>query len=92
MAIAIVLLVLVVGSVAFHLLTPWTLTPLASNWEQMDHTLSITIGKNDNRNVISTFGMNPKPNQMMNSGASAIFGMIWLKIIIGQTVRVKSGE
>ena len=44
MAIAIVLLLLVVGSVAFHLLTPWTLTPLASNWEQMDHTLSITIG------------------------------------------------
>ena len=44
MAIAIVLLLLVVGSVLFHLLTPWTLTPLASNWGEMDHTLSITIG------------------------------------------------
>ena len=43
MAIAIALLVLVVGSVLFHLLTPWSLTPLASNWRQMDDTLSITI-------------------------------------------------
>lgn len=43
MAIAIALLVLVVGSVLFHLLTPWALTPLASNWHEMDDTLSITI-------------------------------------------------
>lgn len=43
MAIAIALLVLVVGSVLFHLLTPWALTPLASNWREMDDTLSITI-------------------------------------------------
>jgi len=42
MVIAIVLLLLVIGSVVFHWLTPWWLTPLASNWGQMDDTLSIT--------------------------------------------------
>ncbi|MES2100746.1 MAG: cytochrome c oxidase subunit II [Pseudomonadota bacterium] len=44
MAIALALLAIVVGSVAFHLLTPWWLTPLASNWKQMDDTLAITVG------------------------------------------------
>lgn len=44
MSIAIALLLIVVGSVVFHLITPWWLTPLASNWNQMDHTLSITMG------------------------------------------------
>ena len=43
MAIAIALLVLVVGSVIFHLVTPWWLTPLASNWKAMDDTLTITL-------------------------------------------------
>jgi cytochrome c oxidase subunit 2 len=43
MGIAIALLVIVVGSVLFHLVTPWWLTPLASNWAQMDHTLTITL-------------------------------------------------
>ena len=44
MAIAVVLLVIVVGSVTFHLITPWWTTPLASNWKQMDDTLAITLG------------------------------------------------
>ena len=44
MAIALALLVIVVGSVLFHLVTPWWLTPLASNWKQMDDTLAITLG------------------------------------------------
>lgn len=44
MSIAIALLLIVVASVVFHLLTPWWLTPLASNWGQMDQTLSITMG------------------------------------------------
>ena len=44
MAIALALLVIVVGSVLFHLVTPWWTTPLASNWKQMDDTLSITLG------------------------------------------------
>lgn len=43
MAIAVALLVIVVGSVVFHLLSPWWLTPLASNWKQMDDTLTITL-------------------------------------------------
>lgn len=43
MAIAIALLLLVIGSVIFHLVTPWWLTPLASNWKSMDDTLTITV-------------------------------------------------
>ena len=38
--------------------------------------LATTIGKNESRNTISSLGVKPKPNQMMNSGAIAIFGMI----------------
>jgi len=43
MAIAVVLLLLVVGSVAFHFLSPWWFTPIASNWQMMDDTVSITF-------------------------------------------------
>lgn len=43
MAIAVALVVIVVGSLLFHGLTPWWTTPLASNWEPMDHTLTITL-------------------------------------------------
>lgn len=43
MAMSIVLVVIVVGSVLFHFLSPWRLTPLASNWQQMDDTLAITL-------------------------------------------------
>ena len=43
MAIAIALVVLLLGSVLFHLLSPWYLTPLASNWGAMDSTISITF-------------------------------------------------
>jgi len=43
MGIAIALIVIVVGSVLFQLLSPWWLTPIASNWKQMDHTLTITV-------------------------------------------------
>ncbi|HEV7914402.1 MAG TPA: cytochrome c oxidase subunit II [Albitalea sp.] len=43
MAIAVALLLIVVVSVVFHLASPWWLTPLASNWGQMDHTLTITL-------------------------------------------------
>ena len=44
MAIAVALLVITLGSVLFHLVTPWWTTPLASNWQQMDDTLAITLG------------------------------------------------
>jgi cytochrome c oxidase subunit 2 len=43
MTMAVVLLVIVVGSVLFHLLTPWWTTPLSSNWQTMDDTLTITL-------------------------------------------------
>src|SRR3970282_1165199 len=43
MAFSIVLIVLVLCSVLFHLLSPWWLTPLASNWGTIDDTISITF-------------------------------------------------
>lgn len=43
MAIAIVLILLVVGSVLFQFLSPWYFTPIASNWGTIDHTISITF-------------------------------------------------
>lgn len=43
MVVAIVLILLIVGSVLFHLLSPWYLTPIASNWTRIDDTISITF-------------------------------------------------
>jgi cytochrome c oxidase subunit 2 len=43
MAIAVALIVLVLGSVLFHVFTPWWQPPLASNWKTMDDTLQITV-------------------------------------------------
>ena len=43
MHLAVVLIVLVIGSVLFHFLSPWTFTPLASNWSQIDDTIDITF-------------------------------------------------
>jgi cytochrome c oxidase subunit 2 len=43
MAIAIVIVALVLLSVAFQLLTPWWLTPLASNWRSIDTALGVTM-------------------------------------------------
>jgi len=43
MAIAIALVIIVVASVLFHFVSPWWATPLASNWKQMDDTLTITL-------------------------------------------------
>jgi len=43
MAVALVLVAVVVGSVLFHLLSPWWWTPIASNWSYIDHTLVITF-------------------------------------------------
>ncbi|MEM9635690.1 MAG: cytochrome c oxidase subunit II [Pseudomonadota bacterium] len=40
---AVVLVILVLGSVAFHLLSPWWMTPIASNWGYIDDTLVITF-------------------------------------------------
>ena len=43
MAIAIALVVLALGSVLFHFLSPWYFTPIASNWEAIDTTIAITF-------------------------------------------------
>ena len=43
MIMAWVLALIVAGSVLFHLMNPWWITPLASNWKAMDDTLTITI-------------------------------------------------
>ena len=43
MPLAIALVLLVVGSLAFHFLSPWYFTPLASNWSQIDDTIDITF-------------------------------------------------
>ncbi|MBN4666571.1 c-type cytochrome [Pandoraea nosoerga] len=43
MSIPIVLTLVVAAALAFHFWSPWWLTPLASNWRQMDDTLTITL-------------------------------------------------
>jgi cytochrome c oxidase subunit II len=43
MAIAIALIVLALGSVLFHFLSPWYFTPIASNWGTIDTTITITF-------------------------------------------------
>ncbi len=45
--------------------------------------LDTTMGKKESRNTSSSFGVSPKPNQMMKRGAIAIFGMICRKTIAG---------
>jgi len=42
-AVAIVLVILVVGSLLFHILSPWYYPPLASNWTAVDTTTSTTV-------------------------------------------------
>lgn len=43
MALALVLVLLVLGSILFHFLSPWWFTPIASNWGMIDDTISITF-------------------------------------------------
>ncbi len=43
MAMAIVLVLLIVGTVLFHFLSPWWFTPIASNWSSIDDTISLTF-------------------------------------------------
>jgi cytochrome c oxidase subunit 2 len=40
---AIILVLIALGSIAFHLLSPWWWTPIASNWGYIDTTLIITF-------------------------------------------------
>ncbi len=43
MKLAVVLVVLVVGSLVFHFTSPWWFTPLASNWGSIDFTIDVTF-------------------------------------------------
>jgi cytochrome c oxidase subunit 2 len=43
MFVAIVLVVLVIGSILFHFLSPWWLTPIASHWTTIDLTIDLTF-------------------------------------------------
>jgi cytochrome c oxidase subunit 2 len=43
MIMAVALLLIVLASVLFHIFNPWWTTPLASNWQPMDDTLTITL-------------------------------------------------
>src|SRR5258708_18231464 len=43
MVLAIALVVLVLGSLLFHLWSPWYFTPLASNWGMVDDLTTTTV-------------------------------------------------
>ncbi len=43
MAMIVAIVLLVVGSILFHFLSPWYLTPIASNWGSIDDTLDLTF-------------------------------------------------
>ena len=43
MAVAFMLLLVAIGSVVFHLLSPWWWTPIATNWSYIDDTINITF-------------------------------------------------
>ncbi|MDF0540871.1 cytochrome c oxidase subunit II [Sphingobium sp. H39-3-25] len=43
MPVAIAIAALVLGSVAFHMFSPWWQTPIASNWGAIDSALNITL-------------------------------------------------
>ena len=40
---ALILILVAVGSVVFHMLSPWWWTPIASNWRYIDDTIIITF-------------------------------------------------
>lgn len=43
MAVALILLLVAIGSVMFHLFSPWWWTPIATDWSYIDHTINITF-------------------------------------------------
>jgi len=43
MAMAVILVLLVIGSVVFHFASPWWFTPIASNWGSIDFTINVTF-------------------------------------------------
>src|SRR5258707_14300282 len=43
MVVAFILLLVAVGSVLFHIYSPWWWTPIATNWRYIDDTINITF-------------------------------------------------
>lgn len=43
MAVALILLLVAIGSVLFHVYSPWWWTPIATDWSYIDHTINITF-------------------------------------------------
>ena len=43
MGVAVIFILVAVGSVLFHVLSPWWWTPIASNWGYIDDTISLTF-------------------------------------------------
>src|SRR5687767_10542327 len=43
MVFAVVVVLLVIGTLAFHFLSPWWFTPIASNWTTVDETVNVTF-------------------------------------------------
>jgi cytochrome c oxidase subunit II len=43
MVVAFILVLLIIGSVVFHFLSPWWWTPIASNWHYIDNTIVVTF-------------------------------------------------
>jgi cytochrome c oxidase subunit 2 len=43
MGVAIIVVLLVVGTVLFHIFSPWWFTPISSNWGMIDTTVDITV-------------------------------------------------
>ena len=39
----IIFLLVIIGSVLFHIFTPWYWTDIASNWQGMDDTITLTF-------------------------------------------------
>jgi cytochrome c oxidase subunit II len=43
MIVPLILVLVALGSVLFHVLSPWWWTPIASNWSYIDHTINLTF-------------------------------------------------
>ena len=43
MSLAVVIVLLVIGSLIFHFASPWYFTPIASNWTTIDFTVDVTF-------------------------------------------------
>ncbi|HET6158558.1 MAG TPA: DUF2189 domain-containing protein [Dongiaceae bacterium] len=41
--VALILMAVAAGSILFHLISPWWWTPIASNWDYIDNTITITF-------------------------------------------------